>query len=1054
MVLGMHRSGTSATARSLQTLGIRLGGRLMEPAANNEKGFYEDLDLVALNEEMLQVCGRKWDSLEPLREVDVDLLCSNGYLLRAVSLLRDKLGDDPAFGFKDPRTARLLPFWQRVFLSADFNVRYVMAYRNPLSVVRSLEHRDGFDSAKSFLLTADYLLSCLNLAQGSQLMMIDYDCLVNEPREELEKLSEYLDMPLDEQAVSDFCDDFLSEELRHSRFRPDDLQLDVKAVSLLKEIHAAIHAALQAGEGLQSAQMTEQIARWKEEFRRWVPLLKLHDDLEANLRQRASEMVVQAARMSRLSEEVAGLTQVLESRDAQLLALRQDIALLEAAQAELRHQNAVLHEASLEKDRHAAQLVGDLSQANHVIRELLSSTSWRISWPVRALGSLLRKPLHGARVAGSYFREYPLATIVSKTLAVLSREGPRGIKARVLHKHGQLQRQAGMRGGNQPLLTEARLHRMPSQSYAGLMTLDLAVIDVLSLDVFDTAIIRLYDTPEGIFEYVGQKLGKQEFISSRTQAESKARQQNAHRKDISLESIYQNLDIDAELEAAAELMFCVVNPEVFELYRRALAAGKKVMFVSDMYLPRELIEEILQRAGYSVYEGLYVSSDDDLIKGDGSRFESLKKSHPGMKFLHVGDNYMADVYWPAHLGMRSHHYSSAEEFYQSDQLIGTQYQQLRMDASIGIRYLLGVYRYWKNGFKTTTTSFWRDVGFFYGGPLLHAFAVFLNRQLTAIPDAGRVYFLARDGRIMKTVYETLYGEEGERLKYLYASRRCMTFPLLSLGNAKQDNRILDQYSLCEAETTAQSIFDMFGYPELEQLRKDLFDLERKGGGLATHDVRAVIKRNLDAIRPHASEEADALLAYLDTEQILQDKPVLVDVGWSGTIQDSIDALLDARLKHKPQIHGIYIGVRPNAAGLERKVGFLFDSDSPALAEQILRHYVDFIELLTASEEDGVQRIVECDGQFQPSYQLSTDDEELRKRISRQIQMGAHEYACLVKRGGDKDIPVLTPHDFSVLFDSLRHYASEQVIAEFDAVKHSRVVGGPHSHDIIYFDRRG
>lgn len=1052
VVLGMHRSGTSAITRSLQTAGIQLGDQLMAPAANNEKGFYEDLDIVALNEEMLRVTGRKWDSLEPLQEVDADLLCRKGYLLRAVSLLRDKLGDEQAFGFKDPRTARLLPFWQRVFASVDFSVRYVMAYRNPLSVVRSLERRDGFASTKSFLLTADYLLGCLSLAQDNQLLMIDYDCLVSKPRAELERLSVYLDVPLDEQAVSDFCEDFLSKDLRHSRFQPDDLQLDVSAVALLKEIHASIHAALQAGGELQTAHMAEQVARWREELQRWAPLLKLYDDLEASLRQRVSELAVQQQNMAEMDQQIDELLSTVQSRDVQLMALREDIASLEATQAELRHQHAVLHQANLEKDKHAERLIHGLNQANHVIQEMLSSTSWRISSPVRVLGRLLRKPLYGARVAGIYFKEYRLTTLVRKTLAVLSREGLGGIRVRILHKHGQLQRQADMRG-NQLRVTGGSLQRIPSPSYAGLMALDLKDIDILSLDVFDTAIIRLFDTPAGIFEYVGLSRGEQGFIAVRVQAESKARQQNAHRKDITLESIYRNLDGDAEREAAAELMFCVANPEVFELYRRALAAGKKVMFVSDMYLPRELIEEILQRAGYGVYDELHVSSDDDLVKGDGSRFDSLKKSHPGARFLHVGDNYIADVRWPAQLGMVSHHYMSAEEFYQSDQLIGTQYQQLSTDASLGIRYLLGVYRYWKNGFKTTTTAFWRDVGFFYGGPLLHAFADFLNRQLSALPDADGVYFLARDGQIIKTVYETLYGKEDGRLKYLLASRRCMTFPLLSLGNAELDNWILDQYSLCEAGTTAQSIFDIFGYPQLEQFRQSLFDLERKGA-LTTSAVRAVIKNNLDAVRVHASEEADALLAYLEAAQIFQGKPVLVDVGWSGTIQDSMDALLDARSGRKRHTQGVYIGVRPSAASPERKVGFLFDADNPAQADQILHHYVDFIELLTASEEDSVQRVVEEEGQFKPEYQLSTDDEELRKRISREIQMGIHEYACLVRDWGDKDIPVLTPQDFSVLYDSLRHYASDEVVAEFDAVKHSRVVGGPHSHDIIYFDRRG
>ncbi|PZR23698.1 MAG: sulfotransferase family protein, partial [Azospira oryzae] len=64
IVLGMHRSGTSAITRGLKVIGVELGDRLEPPAAGiNDKGYWEDMDLVALNVEMLDVCGRSWHSL-------------------------------------------------------------------------------------------------------------------------------------------------------------------------------------------------------------------------------------------------------------------------------------------------------------------------------------------------------------------------------------------------------------------------------------------------------------------------------------------------------------------------------------------------------------------------------------------------------------------------------------------------------------------------------------------------------------------------------------------------------------------------------------------------------------------------------------------------------------------------------------------------------------------------------------------------------------------------------------------------------------------------------
>jgi hypothetical protein len=78
VVLGMHRSGTSALTRGLQVMGVTLGDRMMPPVeGNNAKGFWEDIDLNALNVEMLNA----------IDSVDIEILRKQGYFLRAIELL-------------------------------------------------------------------------------------------------------------------------------------------------------------------------------------------------------------------------------------------------------------------------------------------------------------------------------------------------------------------------------------------------------------------------------------------------------------------------------------------------------------------------------------------------------------------------------------------------------------------------------------------------------------------------------------------------------------------------------------------------------------------------------------------------------------------------------------------------------------------------------------------------------------------------------------------------------------------------------------------------------
>lgn len=81
VVLGMHRSGTSVITRGLQTMGVGLGHNLMPAIANNnDKGFFEDLEINALNMAMLKSIGSEWDLISPIEPSQVQMLNAQGYL--------------------------------------------------------------------------------------------------------------------------------------------------------------------------------------------------------------------------------------------------------------------------------------------------------------------------------------------------------------------------------------------------------------------------------------------------------------------------------------------------------------------------------------------------------------------------------------------------------------------------------------------------------------------------------------------------------------------------------------------------------------------------------------------------------------------------------------------------------------------------------------------------------------------------------------------------------------------------------------------------------------
>src|SRR4029077_19950349 len=118
-----------------------------------------------------------------------EALRKKGYFLSAVELLLQKVGDGPTFGFKDPRVAKLLPFWKEVFGHCQLDASYVLALRHPLSVAKSLAKRDGFDAEKSYLLWLEHVIPSLSGSARDKRVLIDYDRLMQSPDRELKRIA-------------------------------------------------------------------------------------------------------------------------------------------------------------------------------------------------------------------------------------------------------------------------------------------------------------------------------------------------------------------------------------------------------------------------------------------------------------------------------------------------------------------------------------------------------------------------------------------------------------------------------------------------------------------------------------------------------------------------------------------------------------------------------------------------------------------------------------------------------------------------------------------------
>ena len=385
-VLGMHRGGTSAVTRALGSLGVALGDNLVPPGEDNPKGFWEDRDFLAINEELLGHLGSSYDRLAPAwRFVESDPAIS-ALKLRAAQLMMSKAARTAQpWGLKDPRTSRLLRFWRDVICSCDLSVSYVIALRNPLSVALSLQKRNHISADKSYILWLQHMLPTVLDTVGFPRVVVDYDLLIDQPSIQIRRMANALDLDTKDEGASaaQAVEAVLAPELRHFEFAMDHLRLDGRvpedvgiAYDLLRQVAKDERAIDEAGVQQRFEAMDLHLRAYSSIFRH---VNELEDDkigLYTTLGERDSR--------------VSALTQVVSGSEVQIAQLKEELSHWKETRIGELSQIAAEREthvrALLDRAAGYAQEVAALRASN---ADLTASLSWRITAPLRYVFSLL-----------------------------------------------------------------------------------------------------------------------------------------------------------------------------------------------------------------------------------------------------------------------------------------------------------------------------------------------------------------------------------------------------------------------------------------------------------------------------------------------------------------------------------------------------------------------------------------------------------------------------------------------------------------------------------------
>ena len=188
-VLGVGRSGTSLTARALNVLGVDLGPQetMLQPSEINPKGYWEQREVVDLNDEILAALGGEW-WCPPPRPPGWELAEGMAGLRgRIADLVERSFARSSRWGFKDPRTTLTLPIWRAVLGELD----YVICLRNPLEVRASAVGAlpEGGDEIALWL---HYGCEALRLTAGHRRVFVFYEEWLHDADEVAIRLERFL----------------------------------------------------------------------------------------------------------------------------------------------------------------------------------------------------------------------------------------------------------------------------------------------------------------------------------------------------------------------------------------------------------------------------------------------------------------------------------------------------------------------------------------------------------------------------------------------------------------------------------------------------------------------------------------------------------------------------------------------------------------------------------------------------------------------------------------------------------------------------------------------
>ena len=319
-------------------------------------------------------------------------------------------------------------------------------------------------------------------------------------------------------------------------------------------------------------------------------------------------------------------------------------------------------------------------------------------------------------------------------------------------------------------------------------------VSIVSFDLYGTLVRRIVDDPRLVFSIVEARYNvkhKQSIINferDRIHAENKARK-GKNEEDVKIKEIYTNLPYKEsicrnlmKIEKEVEVDVVLPIQENINLLKSLHDRGYQIIITTDMYLDKGTISKILDNNGID-YDELFISGEIGLSKEAGGLYRYILETCSG-KIIHIGDNSAKDVGMAEKYGIHAFQYKSQNDPFN--------------DVSFGI------------GYKKV-------------GPFLVCFCKWVGEKKKR-EGIDELWFVAREGYLLKNIYEALYPEE-KSVRYVRLNK----------------NICLEPFSYVQGDSSSKEKYDIL----IDFLKEQ--KIEGKTIGLVNNSMSGNLQNMLEVI---------------------------------------------------------------------------------------------------------------------------------------------------------------------------------------------------------------